>query len=625
MLEATQIKIITVFSIVDLIKDVKFENKHNSFQNTLNRDAQTIRNEKKVFVAGDKSTNYHKMAPQMYNDLLEKAIHKEYKKAPPDTVKKIHTSHVKIVSDLDLQDRVFQTSRRQPFVTVKDHKPNFVNNTTCRLINPAKPEIGRISQKITASINTTVRNKTGFNQWQKTGAVINWFKQIKNKRKHKFIQFDVVNFYPSISANLLETAIEWARQFTPISDEQKHIIMESKKSLILPQGSPWMKKGNSEFDIGQGSYDGAESCELVGLYILSKLVKLGINVGLYRDDGLAATNATPRQVEIIKKKIQAIFNELGLGVTIDANLKVVNFLDICMDLSNETYKPFIKPNTTPLYIHSQSNHPPMVIKNLPGGINKRLSSISCNKDVFDSAAPLYQEALEKSGHKFKLEFDPEATKPSTKSRNRKRRITWFNPPFNLSTATNVGSKFLTLIDTCFPPRHPLRKICNRNTLKLSYKCTPNMGSIISARNAKLLNPPPAETRPCNCKAGAVCPLEGKCLTKNLIYKNTVTENSGRTNTYIGLSSNTFKARLSTHKNSLKNSEKNQTGLSRHIHKLKAKNIEYTLKWELVEIAKPFNPISGECENVSLYLPKKINITNAFVSGAKCIGFKLQRW
>ena len=51
-----------------------------------------------------------------------------------------------------------------------------------------------------------------------------------------------------------------------------------------------LKKGGLEFDVGQGSYDGAEACELVGLYILSKLEKLNINIGLYRDDGLAVTN-----------------------------------------------------------------------------------------------------------------------------------------------------------------------------------------------------------------------------------------------------------------------------------------------------------------------------------------------
>ena len=118
-------------------------------------------------------------------------------------------------------------------------------------------------------------------------------------------------------------------------------------------------------------------------------------MGIYIDDGLADTGLSPRQVDIIKKKIQAIFNNLGLEVTIEANLKIIIFLDICIDLESETFKPFIKPNTTPLYIDSQSNHPPSIIKNLPASINKRLSSISSSK-----------EALTKSGYKYSWNLTP---------------------------------------------------------------------------------------------------------------------------------------------------------------------------------------------------------------------------
>ena len=62
----------------------------------------------------------------------------------------------------------------------------------------------------------------------------------------------------------------------------------------------------------------------------------------------------------------------------------------------------------------------------------------------------------------------------------------FNPPFSQNVKTNVGEKFLKLVYKSFPPNHPLRSIYNRNTLKLRYRCTPNVGSIISAKNAKLL-------------------------------------------------------------------------------------------------------------------------------------------
>ena len=159
-------------------------------------------------------------------------------------------------------------------------------------------------------------------------------------------------------------------------------------------------------------------------------------------------------MELIKKKICAIFRKHGLEVTIDAKLKSVDFLDIAMDLDSDTFKPFTKPNTVPLYIDCQSNHPPCVLKNIPAAINKRLSKISCNEAVFNAATPAYQEALDNSGYKHVFNFDPEARKPSQKSGNRKRRTSWFNPPYNMNTKTNLGAKFLKLIDRSFPVGQP---------------------------------------------------------------------------------------------------------------------------------------------------------------------------
>ena len=107
-----------------------------------------------------------------------------------------------------------------------------------------------------------------------------------------------------------------------------------------------------------GSYDGAESCDIVGLFILSQMDNLNIDVGLYRDDGLGASDAPPRQLEIIKKKICAIFKKHELGITIEANKKVVDFLDITMNLDENTFKPFIKPNDTPyMSIGKATTHP----------------------------------------------------------------------------------------------------------------------------------------------------------------------------------------------------------------------------------------------------------------------------
>lgn len=58
-----------------------------------------------------------------------------------------------------------------------------------------------------------------------------------------------------------------------------------------------------------GSYDGAETCELVGNYILSQLKEIPheMEIGLYRDDGLAVLNQTPQKIEKIKKEICKVF------------------------------------------------------------------------------------------------------------------------------------------------------------------------------------------------------------------------------------------------------------------------------------------------------------------------------
>ena len=101
-------------------------------------------------------------------------------------------------------------------------------------------------------------------------------------------------------------------------------------------------------------------------------------------------------MENSKKKICQIFREIGLKIIIEANKKVVDFLDVELDLYRDQYKPFLKPNNTLLYVNSQSNHPPSIIKNIPLSVNKRLCELSSSEEIFTQAAKPYQEALEKS-------------------------------------------------------------------------------------------------------------------------------------------------------------------------------------------------------------------------------------
>ncbi|KAL9961805.1 hypothetical protein ACROYT_G030827, partial [Oculina patagonica] len=302
---------------------------------------------------------------------------------------------------------------------------------TCRLINPAKSEIGKISKQILDRVNTTITNHLSLNQWKNTRAVLDWFNGIEHKERYTFIAFDVVDFYPSISVDLLSAALQFASSYVNITDDERHIILHAKKSLLYSKGESWGKKTTSNlFDVTMGSYDGAESCELVGAYLLHTIKeKHGYNFGLYRDDGLGVTQASPRQTERIKKDLCDIFGKHGLKITIEANKKIVNFLDVTLNLSSGKHMPYNKPNNIPLYVNKKSNHPPRIIDNIPQSINRRLTEISFDEESFNKAAPIYQKALNNSGYTHHLTFTPQTPiQPASPERkNRKREIIWYNP------------------------------------------------------------------------------------------------------------------------------------------------------------------------------------------------------
>ena len=134
-----------------------------------------------------------------------------------------------------------------------------------------------------------------------------------------------------------------------------------------------------------GCYDGAEIYELVGIYIQSKLCKLmnKKDFGLYRDDGLGILrNTSWPEADRKCKSIIKRFKESGLSITCEVNKKIVHFLAVWLNLNGQTYEAYRKPSNEPVYIYKQSNHPPNIIADIPKAISKRLTNISCNKNVF---------------------------------------------------------------------------------------------------------------------------------------------------------------------------------------------------------------------------------------------------
>ena len=180
---------------------------------------------------------------------------------------------------------------------------------------------------------------------------------------------------------LLKKSLNFAAEFTHISEDDRILFFHTRKSFLVSDNEYWNKKKNEQFDVAMGGFDSVEISDICGLFLLSLLSKLN----LYRDDGLLVCNLTPRQAELKKKEICQIFKDNGLKIKILANQKVVNFLDITLDIDSGVFKPFMKPNDTPLYINTKSNHPPSILRNIPLGVNRRLIKISANLEVFDEA------------------------------------------------------------------------------------------------------------------------------------------------------------------------------------------------------------------------------------------------
>ena len=214
--------------------------------------------------------------------------------------------------------------------------------------------------------------------------------------------------------------------------------------------------------------------------------------------------------------------------------------------------------------------------------------------------------LDKSGYKTQLEYTATNTSATESSRRKKKRknrdVIWYNPPFNRGTKTNLGKEFLALIDKNFPKRNPLSKIINRKTVKIGYSCTKNMQATIQGHNQKIMakrENTGEENEGCNCRAKENCPLDGKCLTKSVVYKASLPDG----HSYIGCTGSTFKQRYNGHTSSFRNEKyKANTTLSSYVWE---NNINpQTIKWSIVQKAKSYSPGQKMC---SLCLAEKFNI------------------
>ena len=126
---------------------------------------------------------------------LKENISISYNVAESQAVTEINRDLKDITANLGITEKVETMTSMDAFITLKDHKENFLNKPKCRLINPAKSNLGLVSKQILGDINKTVRSTVQANQWRKSADAIEWFKELENKTSISFVVFDIVEFY----------------------------------------------------------------------------------------------------------------------------------------------------------------------------------------------------------------------------------------------------------------------------------------------------------------------------------------------------------------------------------------------------------------------------------------------
>ena len=99
------------------------------------------------------------------------------------------------------------------------------------------PQFRQNQKEILDRINNKITSTSNFNQWKNTTSVID-------------------------------------SAYDNITSEERNIIIHAKNSILVHKQQSWQKKGDTTFDVTMGSYDGAETCELVGSFLLSQLQNL---------------------------------------------------------------------------------------------------------------------------------------------------------------------------------------------------------------------------------------------------------------------------------------------------------------------------------------------------------------
>ena len=167
---------------------------------------------------------------------------------------------------------------------------------------------------------------------------------------------------------------------------------------------------------------------------------------------------------------------------------------------------------------------------------------------------------------------------------------------------------IKLISKQFPPNRKFVKVFNKNTIKLSDSCMPNIRSKIYGHNNKIVQPKPTDPQKlCSSLVKEGCPMNVLCFTSSISYQATIKcgDSKYKQKRYKRICETTFKKRYANHRKSFNLSKsENGTTLSIEYWNLKQKQQASRLKWEIKGQYKTYYPTLKKC---NLCLNEKLTI------------------
>ena len=115
---------------ISIVKNIKFRKVRNHFEDQLQQDLKRMKSSNETMTFEDKTTNIYRLIKEEHHKILNDSITAADKKAINNIKKKINATGKHALRNNKVLKRMQTNVENNCFISLKDHKENFQNNST---------------------------------------------------------------------------------------------------------------------------------------------------------------------------------------------------------------------------------------------------------------------------------------------------------------------------------------------------------------------------------------------------------------------------------------------------------------------------------------------------------------